>query len=72
MTVIPEMPPQASGLPTLSLRRLRDMVLAADPGCLCDPELFTGPADIEPEDEAPEDRTARGLLWDSEKDPADE
>jgi hypothetical protein len=48
-----------SGLHTLSLRGLRDTVVAADPGCLCDPELFTGPADIEPEDEPAEDRAAR-------------
>jgi hypothetical protein len=51
--------PQASGLPSLSLRRLRDMVVAGDPGCMCDPELFTGPADIEPEDEPAADRAAR-------------
>ena len=50
---------QASALPTLSLRALRDVILAGDPGCLCDPELFTGPADIEPENEPPEDRAAR-------------
>jgi hypothetical protein len=35
------------------------MVLAGDPGCLCDPELFTGPTDIESEYEPPEDRAAR-------------
>jgi WhiB family redox-sensing transcriptional regulator len=51
--------PQASALPSLSLRRLRDMVVAGDPGCICDPELFTGPADIEPEDEPADDRAAR-------------
>ena len=50
---------QAGALPTLSLRGLRDLILAGDPGCLCDPELFTGPADIEPENEPPEDRAAR-------------
>ena len=44
---------------TLSLRRLRDIVLAGDPSCLCDPELFTGPAGIEPEDEPVKDREAR-------------
>ncbi len=59
MTALHETKPQTSGLPTLSLRRLRDMVLAGDPGCVCDPELFTGPTDIEPEDEPPEDRAAR-------------
>jgi hypothetical protein len=47
------------GLPTLSLRGLRDTVLAGNPACLCDPELFTGPAGIEPESEPPEDRAAR-------------
>ena len=46
-------------LPTLTMRGLRDVILACDPGCLCDPELFTGPADIEPENEPPEDRAAR-------------
>jgi hypothetical protein len=46
-------------LPTLSLRGLRDAVLEGDPGCLCDPELFTGPAGIEADDEPPEDRAAR-------------
>jgi WhiB family redox-sensing transcriptional regulator len=51
--------PQASALPSLSLRRLRDMVVAGDPGCICDPKLFTGPADIEPEDEPADDRAAR-------------
>jgi len=40
-------------------RDLRDAVLAGDPGCVFDPELFTGPADIEPEDELAEDREAR-------------
>src|SRR5690242_3799570 len=47
-----------SGLPT-SLRALRDAVLAGDPGCVCDPELFTGPAGVEPEDEPALDRAAR-------------
>jgi len=49
----------AGALPTLSLRGLRDLILDGDPGCLCDPELFTGPADIEPENEPPGDRAAR-------------
>jgi Transcription factor WhiB len=52
-----ERPPLAT-LPT-SLRGLRDAVLAGEPGCVCDPELFTGPAGIEPEDEPPEDQAAR-------------
>src|SRR6266702_3087523 len=43
----------------LSLAGLRDVVLAGDPGCLCDPELFTGPAGTEPENERPGDRAAR-------------
>jgi hypothetical protein len=51
--------PQTEAPPTLSLRTLRDMVVAGDPGCMCDPELFTGPADTEPENEPPEDRAAR-------------
>jgi hypothetical protein len=59
LTALHEMKPQASGLPSLSLRRLRDMVAAGDPGCLCDPELFTGPSGIEPEDEPADDRAAR-------------
>ena len=59
MSTLHEMKPQAGALPTLSLRGLRDVVLAGDPGCLCDPELFTGPAEIEAEDEPPEDRAAR-------------
>jgi len=45
--------------PTLALGALREAVLDGDPGCLCDPELFTGPADIEPEDEPASDRAAR-------------
>ena len=48
----------AQSLP-MSLRSLRDAVLAGDPGCVCDPELFTGPAGIEPEAEPAEDRAAR-------------
>ena len=59
MTALHETTPQASALPSLSLRRLRDMVVAGDPGCLCDPELFTGPTGIEPEDEPADDRAAR-------------
>jgi len=59
LTTSHEANPQASALPTLSLRALRDMVLAGEPGCVCDPELFTGPADTEPENEPPEDRAAR-------------
>lgn len=43
----------------LSLRGLRDAVLAGDPACLCDPELFTGPADMEADDEPADDRAAR-------------
>src|SRR5207244_3953217 len=59
LSTLHETKPLASVLPTLSLRGLRDVVLAGDPGCVCDPELFTGPARVEPEDEPPEDRAAR-------------
>ena len=59
MSTLHETKPLADGLPTLSLRGLRDMVLAGDPGCVCDPELFTGPASIEAEDESAEHRAAR-------------
>ena len=59
MSTLHETNPQAEALPTLSLRGLRDMVLAGDPGCACDPELFTGPAGVEVEDEPPGDRAAR-------------
>jgi len=59
LTALHETNPQASALPTLSLRALRDTVLAGDPGCVCDPELFTGPTGTEPENEPPEDRAAR-------------
>src|SRR5713101_5446043 len=41
--------PAPAGLPT-SLRGLRDAVLAGDPGCVLDPELFTGPASAGPRD----------------------
>jgi WhiB family redox-sensing transcriptional regulator len=56
MMAAPQLP---AGLPTLSLRGLRDAVLAGEPGCVCDPELFTGPTDIEPEDEPVMERAAR-------------
>jgi WhiB family redox-sensing transcriptional regulator len=41
------------------LRALRDAVLSGDPGCVADPELFTGPSGIEPEDEPEDERAAR-------------
>jgi WhiB family transcriptional regulator, redox-sensing transcriptional regulator len=41
------------------LRALRDVVLSGDPGCAADPELFTGPSGIEPEDEPENERAAR-------------
>lgn len=47
------------GLPALSVRGLLEVIRAGDPGCVCDPELFTGPAGIEPEDEPAQDRAAR-------------
>jgi hypothetical protein len=43
----------------LSLRGLRDEVLSGDPACLCDPELFTGPAGIEDDAEPEDERAAR-------------
>jgi len=46
-------------LPALSLRGLLDVIHAAEPGCLCDPELFTGPDDEPPEDEAARVAVAR-------------
>jgi hypothetical protein len=48
----------AAGLP-LTMKGLREAVRAADPGCLLDPELFTGPAGVEPEDEPVMERAAR-------------
>jgi hypothetical protein len=48
-----------TALPPLTMTGLKDAVLAADPGCVCDPELFTGPAGVEPEDEPELDRAAR-------------
>jgi WhiB family transcriptional regulator, redox-sensing transcriptional regulator len=59
LSALHETKPLAEALPTLSLRGLRDMVVAGDPGCLCDPELFTGPAGVESEDEPPGDCAAR-------------
>jgi hypothetical protein len=44
-------------LPALSLRGLLDVIRAAEPGCFCDPELFTGPAGVD--EEPPEDEAAR-------------
>jgi hypothetical protein len=52
-------PKFAAGLPPLTLRGLKDAVQSGDPGCLCDPELFTGPPDIEQEEEPVQDREAR-------------
>ena len=46
-------------LRAVPLRALRDAVLAGDPGCTADPELFTGPSGIEPEDEPEDERAAR-------------
>jgi hypothetical protein len=40
-----------------TLRGLLDVIRAAEPGCFCDPELFTGPAGVD--DEPPEDEAAR-------------
>jgi WhiB family transcriptional regulator, redox-sensing transcriptional regulator len=49
----------AGPLEAVPLRALRDTVLAGDPGCTADPELFTGPSGIEPEDEPEDERAAR-------------
>jgi WhiB family redox-sensing transcriptional regulator len=54
---LPALPPRR--LRDLPLRALRDEVLAGDPACLCDPELFTGPAGIEAGDEPGDERAAR-------------
>ena len=51
-------PKLATGQP-LTPRALKDLVLAGDRGCVYDPELFTGPAGVEPEDEPAQDRAAR-------------
>ena len=51
-------PKLATGQP-LTPRGLKDLVLTGDRGCICDPELFTGPAGVEPEDESAQDRAAR-------------
>lgn len=48
-----------ANLPSLTLRGLKEAVLKGDPACLCDPELFTGPTGIEPEDEPAEEKAAR-------------
>jgi hypothetical protein len=45
--------------PLLTMAALKDAVLAADPACLLDPELFTGPAGVESDDEPESDRAAR-------------
>jgi hypothetical protein len=41
------------------VRALRDAVLSGGPCCVADPELFTGPSGIEPEDEPEDERAAR-------------
>jgi hypothetical protein len=51
-------PKLAMGQP-LTPRARKDSVLVDDPGCVCDPELFTGPAGVEPEGEPAQDRAAR-------------
>jgi hypothetical protein len=43
----------------LTLDGLKDAVLTGEPACLCDPELFTGPTGIEPEDEPADEKAAR-------------
>ena len=51
--------PLTAGLPPLTLDGLKDAVLNGEPGCVCDPELFTGPTHIEPEDEPADEKAAR-------------
>jgi hypothetical protein len=46
-------------VPVPTMAALKAAVLAADPACMLDPELFTGPAGVEPEDEPEHDRAAR-------------
>jgi Transcription factor WhiB len=46
-------------LEAVPVRVLRDAVLSGGPGCAGNPELFTGPHGIEPEDEPEPDRAAR-------------
>jgi WhiB family redox-sensing transcriptional regulator len=46
-------------LEAVPLRVLRRAVLSGGPVCAGDPELFTGPAGIEPDDEPEPDRAAR-------------
>ena len=50
---------ERGALPAPTMAALKAAVLAADPACLLDPELFTGPAGVEPEDEPDDDRAAR-------------
>jgi Transcription factor WhiB len=57
LNTLNEINSQVSALPALSLRGLLDVIRAAEPGCLCDPELFTGPAGVD--EEPPEDEAAR-------------
>jgi hypothetical protein len=52
-------PKLATGLLPLTLRGLKGSMLAGDRGCVYDPELFTGPAGVEPEVESAKDRAAR-------------
>lgn len=49
----------ADGLPPLTVAGLKAAVTDAEPGCMCDPELFTGPAGIEADEEPVLDRAAR-------------
>lgn len=46
-------------LEAVPLRALARAVLSGDPGCVADPELFTGPSGIDPEDEPEAERAAR-------------
>lgn len=48
-----------SKVPTPSLASLKEAVLSGDPACVCDPELFTGPTDIDLEEEPALEQAAR-------------
>lgn len=50
---------EPAALPVPTMKELKAAVLAADPACLLDPELFTGPAGIEDGAEPADQRAAR-------------
>jgi hypothetical protein len=50
---------EPGALPVPTMAALKSAVLAADPACMLDPELFTGPTGIEADDEPDDERAAR-------------